>query len=330
MKIVVMGSGAIGSLYGGLLSVSQSCEVILVGRQHHVEAVNSQGLKITGVMGDHMVRLRAVESPQMINKADVVLITTKTYDSLEAAKNIKHLVDNGAYVVVIQNGIGTEKQIAEFLETKQVLRATTCMGALITGSGEVFVTGEGITEIGSHFPENKEMVERMRDLLANAGFEIRSSDNIEGVVWTKTIVNCGINPIGALTGLRNGEIYNNPVLRELVVRLVQETVEVSAALGIELTTDDPIRYALGTAKATSANINSMLQDIRSRKRTEIDSITGAVIRYAKERGIETPSSESVYALVKALESKYMRDDNMAKSGVVTLAADELLDAMSTF
>ncbi|MGD9382370.1 MAG: 2-dehydropantoate 2-reductase, partial [Candidatus Thorarchaeota archaeon] len=206
----------------------------------------------------------------------------------------------------LQNGIGTEKKVAEVLGSRRVLRATTCMGALMTAPGEVTATGVGITELGSHFPENQEMVEEVVAMMRNAGFDVVSSENIEGVVWTKTIVNCGINPIGALTGMTNGEIYNDKRLRDLVIRLVEETAHVAEALGIELTTKDPVRYALGTAKATSENINSMLQDIRCCKQTEIDAITGEVIRLAKELGIETPLSESVYALVKALESKVTR------------------------
>jgi 2-dehydropantoate 2-reductase len=113
-----------------------------------------------------------------------------------------------------------------------------------------------------------------------------------------------------------------------VIKLVKEAVKVVKALGIELTTDDPVRYALGTAKATGNNINSMLQDIMARKRTEIDSITGEIIRLGKELGIETPSNEVVYALIKAIEAKYL-DDPKAVSMVHHLDVKELVDTLST-
>jgi 2-dehydropantoate 2-reductase len=165
-------------------------------------------------------------------------------------------------------------------------------------------------------------------MMREVGFDVRSSENIEGVVWTKTLVNCGINPVGALTGLSNGEVYGNAALRGLVVRLVDEAVQVVKALEIELTTDDPVRYALGTAKATSDNINSMLQDLRAGKRTEIDAITGEVIRLAKELGIETPSSESVYALVKAIESKYLAKGE-AVSEADIFEIEDLVETVTT-
>jgi 2-dehydropantoate 2-reductase len=140
-------------------------------------------------------------------------------------------------------------------------------------------------------------------------------------------VNCGINPVGALTGLSNGDVYKNKALRGLIVRLVEEAVQVVEALGIELTTEDPVRYALGTAKATGNNINSMLQDLQAGKRTEIDAITGEVIRLAKLYGIETPSSDAVYALVKALESKYLKEGKkLAETDILPI--DDLVEAIT--
>ncbi|TFF91983.1 hypothetical protein EU545_02345, partial [Candidatus Thorarchaeota archaeon] len=156
---------------------------------------------------------------------------------------------------------------------------------------------------------------------------VRSSENIQGVVWTKTLVNCGINPVGALTGLTNGEVYENRQLRGLVVRLVEEATRIVEMLGIELTTDDPVRYALGTAKATGDNVNSMLQDLQARKKTEIDAITGEIIRLGKELGIDTPSNESVYALVKAIESRYLTSEE--RSEEPPMPVEDLVKAVTT-
>lgn len=325
MKIVVMGSGAIGSLYGGLLNLVHPGSVTLVARSPHVDAIRANGLRIKGVMGNHIVPIDAVENASEIDSADIILITTKTYDTENAAQKIRHLSEKGAYVVIIQNGIGTETVVSKVLGSDRVLRATTCMGALITAPGEVTITGNGITEVGSHYPENQNLVGEITDMMSAAGLNVRASDNIEGVVWTKTIVNCGINPVGALTGMTNGQVYGNEILRQLVIRLVDETARVADALGITLTTDNPVRYTLGTAKATSANINSMLQDLLAHKQTEVDFITGAVIKFARELGIETPISESIYALIKAIESKYL--DKPMKKDEMIVSVDELLRAI---
>lgn len=328
MRITIMGSGAIGSLYGGLLQMSGEAEVTLVGRKPHVMSVQHDGLRLKGVLGERTIRLSATDDPEEIHETDIVFITTKTYDTISAAARVRHLVDRGAYVLVLQNGLGTEKAVEKLLASTRVLRATTCMGALVTNPGEVTVTGQGLTEVGSHHPENMDMVERVAVLLRHAGFIVLTSDNIDGVVWTKTIVNCGMNPVGALTGLTNGDVYNNKALRGLVLRLVQETARVAEGLKIRLTTDDPVRYTLGTAKATAANINSMLQDIRAGKRTEIDSITGEVIRLARQLGIDTPANDSVYALVKALEFEYLRKSG-SQSAAGIVSSEELTEAASS-
>ena len=327
MKIVVVGSGAIGSLYGAFLSRLEDTEVILIGRNPHVSAIQERGLKIKGILGEHVFKMKAMKFANEVDEADLVIVTTKTYDTLTAAQSAKHLIDGGASVLLIQNGLGTEDLVAKALKTTKVLRATTCMGALRTSPGVVTATGCGLTEIGSRYPENYDLVEKLTKMMREVGFDVRSSDNIEGVVWTKTLVNCGINPVGALTGLTNGEVYKNKALRGLIVKLVEEAVQVVEALGIELTTEDPVRYALGTAKATGENTNSMLQDLQAGKRTEIDAITGEVIRLAKELGIETPSSEAVYALVKALESKYIEQgDKLCDEDI--LAVDDLVEAIT--
>ena len=328
MKIVVVGSGSIGSLYGAFLSTIDENEVILVGRNPHVAAIRAKGLLIQGIMGERRFHLNAVEDASEIDEADLILLTTKTYDTIPAIKTAKHLIDKGTYVMLIQNGLGTEQQVAEELNTTRVLRATTCMGAIRVRPGVVEKTGCGLTELGSRYPENYAYVLEMTEMLRKCGFDVRASDNIEGVVWTKTLVNCGINPVGALTGFKNGEVYKNQELRGLVIRLVEEAVEIVNALGIELTTEDPVRYALGTAKATGDNINSMLQDILAGKKTEIDSITGEIIRLGKELGIETPSNESVYALIKAIEAKYLTDGEAATEHK-PLKIKELVDSLTT-
>lgn len=279
-------------------------------------------------MGEHKFHLKAVDDVSDITEADLILLTTKTYDTFNAALSVKHLMNNSTYIMLIQNGLGTEELVAKALGTSRVLRATTCMGALRNIPGEVIATGCGLTEIGSRYPENYDFVQQITEMLRECGFDVRSSKNIEGVVWTKTLVNAGINPVGTLTGLTNGEVYKDSKLRNLVIQLVEEAVKIVEALGVELTTEDPVRYTLGTAKATGNNINSMLQDLRAGKRTEIDSITGEIIRLGKELGIATPSNEIVYTLIKAIESKYLEDPKSVTQ-MAPFAVEELVDTLST-
>ncbi|MBD3160107.1 MAG: 2-dehydropantoate 2-reductase [Candidatus Lokiarchaeota archaeon] len=327
VDVVIMGSGALGSLYGGLIQLTNRASVTLVARPRHVNAIKERGLQIRGVLGEYSIDIEAVPDPKEIQHADLVFITTKSYDTRKAARELKHLVSEDTYFVCLQNGIGTEELVSRELNTKNVLRATSCMGAMTTGNGEVKVTGTGITEVGTHYEENSEVVDYVVNLLQDASFEASGSEDIEAVVWTKTIVNCGINPVGALTGLTNGEVYKDRDLRALVVNLVEEAAEVAEALDINLNTDDPVRYTLGTAKATSENINSMLQDIVKGKRTEIDFITGEIVRKAEKLGLEAPFSKSMLALVRALERKRQANGD-GKESLPMLHSEQLVDLAS--
>ncbi len=310
MRVVIVGAGAIGSLYGGMLAAAGAADVVLVGRAPHVTTIAARGLEIRGVLGNHTVSVDATDEPGEVRSADLVVLTTKAYDAVPAALSVRHLVDGGATVFSLQNGLGIERRVAAALGTRRVLRGTTCMGALVTAPGQVTATGIGLTEVGTIDPQYSETVDSVVKMLHHAGFETRASDNIEGVVWTKTIVNCGLNPVAALTGLSNGEIHADPGLRRVVIGLVNEATAVAHALGVRLTTENPIGYTLGTAKATAQNINSMLRDVLAQKRTEIDSITGEVVAAARRVGVPTPLNETVYALVKAVESSYLRGSGL--------------------
>ncbi|NWF96826.1 MAG: 2-dehydropantoate 2-reductase [Candidatus Thorarchaeota archaeon] len=327
MKLVFVGAGAVGCMYGGMLLLSGH-HVTFVGRPPHTDAVREHGLHVSGVMGDHVLHPQITDDASTISRADFVFITTKAYDTLEAAREIRHLVDSGSYVVILQNGIGTERAVASELHTTRVIRATTCAGARKTSHNEVVITGFGVTEIGTHYPEHQDATQTVASLIEKAGFPVRASANLDGLVWTKTIVNCGINPVGALTGMTNGEIHDCLSLRPVVIGLVDEATRVARAMGIHLTTDDPVRYTLGTAKATASNINSMLQDLRAGKRTEIDHMTGAVVRLGRELGVPVPLSEAVYALVTALESK-VRSRQQRLSREETLTPERLIQELTS-
>ncbi len=326
MKIVFIGAGAIGSLYGGMLHVA-GFDVVLIGRPRNVQAVRQEGMWIRGVLGEHYLQPNVSDNALDVRDADFVFITTKTYDTATAAESARHLVERGAYIVLLQNGIGTEKSVMQQLSTTRVIRGTTCTGALLTRPNEVVATGLGLTEFGTHYHDNWSAVVEIARVVEKAGFVTKTAEDLDGVVWTKTIVNCGINPVGALTGMTNGEIYDNKMLRSVVIRLVEEAAAVVKALGVKLTVDDPVRYTLGTAKATAHNINSMLQDLRRGRRTEVDSITGEVVKNAKRLGISVPVSEAIYALIKALEAKRLLTTDRT-TNELTMTAEELLSALS--
>lgn len=307
MKIIVFGAGSIGSLYGGLLAHSGE-EVHLVGRPHHMNAIAKYGLKIISEDTEIVSHPIPHTSVSEIDDADLILLTTKAYSIYEALKSLEPLAH--VPIVVLQNGLGNEDIVSEVLKSKMVFRAITCNGAMLSGPGKVIWTGKGNTEIGSNFPEMNDLGLKIVEVFRNAGFEMKWSDNVQGTVWLKAIANAAINPISGLTHLRNGELYSDKSIRHLMLDVIKESLSIVRAARIDLPTNEPIRYVLGTLKRTGNNKSSMLQDIEAGKPTEIDFINGAIANIAEKFGMSAPINKMLTILIKAKERSYLppRDD----------------------
>jgi 2-dehydropantoate 2-reductase len=184
-----------------------------------------------------------------------------------------------------------------------VLRGVTGNGALLKEPGIVEHTGKGETIIGEITGEKTRRAQTIAEIFTEANLSARVTDNITGAVWMKILVNAGINPLGALTGLRNGELLTVPELKEAVAETVAEGAKVVKKLGVKLESDDPVALTFKTIELTAQNKNSMLQDIERRKRTEIEYINGAISKCGREMGLATPLNDLLTHLIKSLEKK---------------------------
>ncbi len=293
MKIVVMGAGAIGSLFGGLLALRGE-DVLLVGRRSHVDAINSRGLKISG-MTDAIVHVRASTHPE---EGDLILFTVKSYDTEKAASSL--IINDDTIVLSLQNGLGNEEKIAEVVGREHVIGGVTSYGALFLEPGHVSHTGIGETVIGELDGSITDRVSRLSDLLNKAGIMTSVTDSIKSKIWEKLVVNVGINAITAITGVKNGKLLEIPQLRELMRYASLEAVEVGRKQGIDLGYD-LIDRVEEVARRTAENRSSMLQDISRGKKTEIDAINGMIVRLGEEVGVDTPVNRILTLLVRGIE-----------------------------
>jgi 2-dehydropantoate 2-reductase len=303
LKIAVMGAGSIGSLVGGLLAKAGNY-VVLIARQPHVQAIERGGLIVEGVSGKHVLEVKAFTVVEHVKeKFDLILLTVKAYDTKEACLQAKSLMKDGTVFLCLQNGLGTEKVASEVVGVHNVLRGVTGNGALLKEPGIVEHTGKGETIIGEITGEKTRRAQTIAEIFTEANLSARVTDNITGAVWMKILVNAGINPLGALTGLRNGELLTVPELKEAVAETVAEGAKVVKKLGVKLESDDPVALTFKTIELTAQNKNSMLQDIERRKRTEIEYINGAISKCGREMGLATPLNDLLTHLIKSLEKK---------------------------
>jgi 2-dehydropantoate 2-reductase len=301
-RLLVVGAGALGCLYAAILA-SVGHGVSLLGRPWMIEAIKGRGLKVDGKLSleaEVEEAVEAVDKLRNLEEFDLILLAVKAYQAAEAAVQVVPVaVASNAPILCLQNGLGVEEDVAKALGPLiSVVRGVSFCGAYVERPAVIRCTGIGETLIADRPMES---LARFADCLREAGFPAGLRNSIETIVWEKTLVNAGINPFGALTGFRNGELLEVEGLPEVMAETVGEGVKVAEKKGVYLARD-PVKLTFETARATAKNYNSMLQDIKHGKRTEIDYINGALARFGSCLGIPTPLNMLLTRLIKDLES----------------------------
>ena len=305
MKIAVVGPGAMGCLIAGFLKIKTKEEVWLYDKfPERAGEIRNNYVKIEGLSGSHQVKLNVTADAKEIGVSDLVIICVKSYSTEDACKDIKDLVGENTYVMTLQNGIGNVQILNDYFGPERVIAGITNHGATLLGTGHVRHAGKGDTIIGKSDGKLSGALKEVSGLLNKAGFETKVSKDIDSVIWSKLIINVGINALTAITRLNNGKLIEYEEARSILRSAVQEATRVVKRKRIKLAYDDPIQKAESVCKATAANVSSMLQDVLNKKRTEIDFINGAIVRQGKALGIATPVNEVLTNLVKTIETSY--------------------------
>ncbi|MHA1733659.1 MAG: ketopantoate reductase family protein [Promethearchaeota archaeon] len=311
MRLVFLGAGSIGCLFGGYLA-SSGHQVTLVGRQALVDKVYTSGLAVRTPSGETLTsKCKAVtELPRSeVASVDFVFVTVKTHANSHLISQYGWLFEQKVPTVIIQNGMGNENEFIETFPDLPVVRVLTSNGALLSEPGVVTHTGFGVTEVGVVNGGNYfyGLVKELAKELSSSGIETKVSADITVACWRKMFVNVGINPFGAISGLSNGELLKVPHLLASMKEAVREAVEVARLDVPHLPREDYIKIMLGVAEKTAKNRNSMLQDIDGGKQTEIDSINGYVVKLGEKYNHPTPVNSCLVGLVKGIERKIKPD-----------------------
>jgi 2-dehydropantoate 2-reductase len=295
MEIIVLGAGAIGSLYGAKLAAHH--DVILIGRDDHVRAIKQNGLRVEGIE-TLMVRPRAATAVDHIGANTLILLTTKVPATIAALEPIAPMVRDDTTVIALQNGLNSDAIAREALQGRGVvLRGITQFGAIFERPGIVRYMLKGYTLLEKH-----ERSASIAEVFNSAGLDCRLSENIEHEVWRKLIYNCVVNSITAILGTTVGEIVD-PILDPLKQRVIEECLAVAAREGISLnvTLDE-----VNEAYRGSPNIVSMRQDLLRARPTEIDYLNGAVVALGARRGMSYPVNDALTKLIKGIQSQGRR------------------------
>jgi 2-dehydropantoate 2-reductase len=303
MKTVIMGAGAMGSLFGGVLTRVGE-EVWLVGNTaEHINTICSSGLTFEEKGKLQIIPMNATADVASVEKADLVIFFVKTYDTERAVSDALILEREDTVFLTLQNGLGNEEVMCKKIDRKKVMLGITGHGATLLRPGHVRHAGWGKTLIGELDHRITDRATRIAQMFCKAGIETEASPNIHDQVWGKLVVNAGINALTALTGFKNGQLLDYPETARLMERLVFEAAEVARRKGVHIE-EDPIERVRKAIEATRENRSSMGQDFDHRRKTEIDAINGAVVREAQSLGIPVPFNQAVTDLVKAIEKSF--------------------------
>jgi 2-dehydropantoate 2-reductase len=303
MKIAIVGTGAMGSIYAGLLA-SAGHEVWAIDRwAAHVEAIRRHGLRVEGASGDRVARPNATTDPAEVGVVDLVVIATKSTDVEEATRAARPLVGPETVVLPIQNGLGSADRVAAIIgEEKIAIGVVARFGASIVGPGHVHHHGFGLVRLGERRGPVTPRIDRLAAVWREAGFTVRTYDDVDQLVWEKLICNVAFSGVCAILEATIGEVLEDPAAWAVASICAAEAHSVACALGITLGFDDPVAHVWEFGSAIAGARPSMSLDLLAGRRCEVDVINGAIPPLAARTGLTAPVNETVVHLVKAKEA----------------------------
>ncbi len=312
-QYLIYGAGAIGSVLGGFLH-KVGGSVTLAGRGEHFRDLSKRGLQITGIWGEHFVppgEVEVLSDLMQAKKFPVILLCVKSKDTIASVAEAAPLLEDGGIMISMQNGLNNWESVAERVGEERTVGARVIFGAEIEEPGQVRVTvNADDVLLGEPFlPVNRLLLEGVQRDLSHSGMPIRivSKKDIWAAIWGKVLYNCSLNPLGALLEVPYGKLGESPETREIMRLVIREIFLVIRAKGIDFPFKDGEEYfhfLLETLLPPTVDHRaSMLQDILTGRKTEIDALNGAISRYAREHSLPTPYNDLLTALIKFKEER---------------------------
>ncbi len=306
MKIVIVGAGAIGMLTGAYLARGGN-EVLFVEKDKEtVDAVNQHGVGLMALVSDEPTALvfvpaTAFVDPREIKSCDLVILAVKSFDTHTAITSVAHLISKESPVLSIQTGLGNLKIMEQVVARENIICGFTYMAAAALGPGKVRLGGLGRTYLGELNDQETTRARQISKTLNDCGLEAELVSDIIEKIWSKVLVYSAINPISGLLRVKNGQLLEKMESISLARRLIDEGLRVAEAVGLDLSEFDLYDLFFATCKATAENVSSMLLDLLSERKTEIEALNGEIARLGKEYDIPVATHMTIMELIKLCE-----------------------------
>jgi 2-dehydropantoate 2-reductase len=302
MKILVIGAGAMGSIYGGHLSLYN--EVYMIDKNSSlIHQINDNGLKIYENGHDNIYRPTAIESTKDIGTVDLVILFVKSLFSKNALEENRNVISEDTYVLTLQNGAGHEELIEEFVPKNRIIIGTTEDNGAVLDLGYVKRGGVGNTNLGMLVADKQNMLDKCKETFDTCGFNCKLYDNIMQLIWDKLFTNVSLSAVTGILQVPIGYIAANEYAWSMTKQLIHEAITVASALNLKFDEDEIVERVRQTSLKSPDGLTSIYMDLMKSCRTEVDTISGSVVRAAKRVSVPVPTHEFVVNFVHAMEEK---------------------------
>jgi len=298
MKIAMMGTGGVGGYFGALLHRAGD-QVWFIARGEHLRAMQANGLRVTSVLGDFIIQPHATDTPMDVGVADVVVFGVKSYDTEEAAEQMRPMVGPVTTILCVQNGVDNEEKLAAIYGARAVLPAVVHIFSVVSAPGAIAQTG-GPRKITFGEPDGSMSlrVNRIFDTFKKAEINCERSSRIIAELWEKFLLICALGGMTALTRFPIGEIRDCQESGAMYRAVMEEVAAVARAKRIPLATDAVERTMQFTAGMHPGSRASLYHDLVAGKRLELDALAGTVVRFGEATGVATPMNRAIYAALR--------------------------------
>ena len=310
MRIAILGAGAMGSLFGGLLAESGEAVTLIDVNDAHLDAIRRDGLRIDDDRGERTLRALHVLRPEVANTQaspdtpfDLLIVFTKSLHTRHALDGVRALLSPFTYVLTLQNGLGNVETLNAFVPIERILVGVTTWPADLAGPGHVHSHGAGVVRMMTADGAERSFAAAVADALSRAGLACSLDADVWAAIWEKVAFNAALNTLCAVTGCtvdQLGEHHDGPRLAQAIAA---ETAAVARAKGIAVDGERIARNVEHAIRAHRGHRPSMLQDVLAGRRTEIDAISGKVVAAAREAGVAVPHAETLLALVRLIDAR---------------------------
>lgn len=307
MKVAVLGAGAMGSWFGGQLAQQGHTVQLLTTNMEHRNAINANGLVLKSSTQEHRIDIEAAPPSELSKSVELLLLFTKSFQTKEAMRSVAHLLSSDSHVLSLQNGLGNKEAIAEHLPLNRVWIGVSMMPVDKISPGVVANKGNGISLFGNAArEESNPMAKRILAAFENTELSIKHIDDVHQRIWEKVAFNAGMNALAALSHGRPGTIGQLPDAIALAKNMAVEVAAVAKYESVAVDLEKVFSMIKLSCEEHGDHIPSMLQDLLSRRRTEVDAINGAVVAKAAQANVAVPLNETITTLLKLAELSHIK------------------------